>query len=399
MGIKFLSLLILFFFQVLRSQAQEIVYYPEPPIVQRLAWLEDPNALHYEVLIEIEEDGIYSSLVREISDALFIELSLAPGSYRFGVIPYDLLGRLAEEPEWRSFQVLPALRPEPTEFSPRTFFLDGETILRLNIYGRNLLEGAEISLRRLDEEDDPIIPGELHVLDHNREAYLLFEARQLEIGVYEIHIRNPGGMESGIRGFTVTIPARGEISPQRAAAGQVPRPGLMAEENLKIMYAEIGWAPVLNISGKTERLFGEKFVPMGALARAGLIFPNQSLFSFGIELGLSYFVYLTSLNIYETGGQSAVFEFNLLMQSRLGQDLTYLIRSGIGLTQPISYTQSIEQTHKPERSAHVNLGASLVKPLLEGRLYLGGGLDLSLSIGQDRPSTFMRPWLGVGRRF
>jgi hypothetical protein len=97
--------------------AQTVSHYTEHSFVQRLAWVGDEYAMRYEVIIEREreEEGEYNSVLREFTDAFFIEVSLPPGKYRYQVIPYDYLDQPVLASEWMHFEVLPGSEILSTE--------------------------------------------------------------------------------------------------------------------------------------------------------------------------------------------------------------------------------------------------------------------------------------------
>jgi len=73
---------------------------------QRLTWVGDEYAMRYEVVIEKEEEGAYSGVLREFTEESFIEVSLPSGKYRCQVTPYDFLNQPVPAAEWVDFEVL-----------------------------------------------------------------------------------------------------------------------------------------------------------------------------------------------------------------------------------------------------------------------------------------------------
>ncbi|MCL2473005.1 MAG: hypothetical protein FWF26_04935, partial [Treponema sp.] len=71
----------------------------------RLTWTGDEYALRYEVVLEKEENGEYSEILRRFTDTFFIDVSLPPGNYRCQVIPYDYLEKPADGSQWFDFEV------------------------------------------------------------------------------------------------------------------------------------------------------------------------------------------------------------------------------------------------------------------------------------------------------
>ena len=80
--------------------------------IQRLKWVGDEYTMRYEIVIQREERGQYRTILREFTEASFIEVSLHPGKYRFQVIPYDYLGKPVPVTEWMNFEVLPGIAAE-----------------------------------------------------------------------------------------------------------------------------------------------------------------------------------------------------------------------------------------------------------------------------------------------
>ena len=74
---------------------------------QRLWWTGGEYAMHYEVIIETEEAGVFRTTLRELTEEQYIKVSLSPGRYRIQVIPYDFLYRPGTPSQWMSFVVLP----------------------------------------------------------------------------------------------------------------------------------------------------------------------------------------------------------------------------------------------------------------------------------------------------
>jgi hypothetical protein len=77
----------------------------ETRFMQRLTWTGDEYAWRYEVVIEREGEGEYRELLREFTNALFIEVLLLPGKYRCLVITYDFLNQVGEASEWKYIEV------------------------------------------------------------------------------------------------------------------------------------------------------------------------------------------------------------------------------------------------------------------------------------------------------
>ena len=95
---KFALMLFLCLANLLHAQA-------EPHFVHRFTWTSDAFALHYQAVIEKEENGSFNNLLREYTEQTYITVSLQPGVYRFRVIPVDIRGIPGAGTAWRYFRV------------------------------------------------------------------------------------------------------------------------------------------------------------------------------------------------------------------------------------------------------------------------------------------------------
>lgn len=84
---------------------------PIERFIQHLTWEAVEFAYYYEVVVErLDDSGTGSEeVVREVTEATFFDCSLFSGRYRYQVLVYNLLGRLASTSAWSEFEVLPAL--------------------------------------------------------------------------------------------------------------------------------------------------------------------------------------------------------------------------------------------------------------------------------------------------
>ncbi|MDR3201044.1 MAG: hypothetical protein LBT68_06250, partial [Spirochaetales bacterium] len=125
------------------APAQEDSFYiqrfgEEVRFIQRLAWEKQEYAYRYEVIIQKREAAGFTEHSRDFTSLPLIEVSLAPGEYRCGIIAYDLFDSPGEMTPWMPFKVLPALQPELRDFSPKSFFLDEDTLWDVSLDGRDL---------------------------------------------------------------------------------------------------------------------------------------------------------------------------------------------------------------------------------------------------------------------
>jgi archaellum component FlaF (FlaF/FlaG flagellin family) len=197
----------LFLLGLIPLPAQSGGYYLETRFMQRLAWIGDDYALRYEVIIEKENEGVYGGLLRESTNASFIDVSLPPGNYRYRVIPYDFLDRPRTGSEWISFEVRAIVKPELDDFSAIFLSWDNLEEFSMDVSSRNLTPNAEIYLRRLDSGSNPVAPIKVDIIHDDSLAQLVYNNNQFMPGAsYVISVKNPGGFDTE---YVVNIPEKG----------------------------------------------------------------------------------------------------------------------------------------------------------------------------------------------
>jgi hypothetical protein len=343
-------------------------------------------ALRYEVVIEKEEGGRFRELLREFTELSFIELALSPGKYRYRVIPYDFLNRPAAGSDWVSFEVRLALTPELNDAMPVYFNLGENAVHTLNITGKNIDPDAEIELSSLG--GIIIIPNSKNINRDGSSARLYFNNDLLSPGIYEVHIRNPGGGET--RGRTITI-----AYPESVAPTEEPTGFAWPFDNIFISAA---WMPLFPIYGEYwSSNDGENKSLSGLAVRIGISF-NRDLFNFGIEAAITWPIFKTDSNRQEI--YFSAVEFNLLAQRWFSNEIMALtLRVGIGYS-----SLSQDRQEKPDSqdesisfaSFHVNIGTSFMWVFLK-HIYLEAGIDYTHLFAE--PSDYLRPWIGVGVRY
>jgi hypothetical protein len=197
--------------------------------IQRLLWDEVEYARRYEVWIEEQNSaGVYTEILRESREENFIELSLAPGSYRSRIQAYNILNRPSENSEWTYFRVLPALQPELYSFT-QDFPPSPEGVTEIVVQGRNLQEGADWYLVSPESAASPIRPGAS--LSQEQGARLVFSTESLPPGQYRVYVRNPGGLESSLE-ITVAFPPPIAAAPDAVTdTGAPPEAPALAENS------------------------------------------------------------------------------------------------------------------------------------------------------------------------
>jgi len=191
----------------------------EPRFVQRFSWRGDEYSYRYEVIIEKNENDLYIPHTRNFTSSNFIEVSLPHGMYRFKVIPYDIFNSPGVESEWRDIEVRHAIQPEFS--ASKAEVIPGENDIPLgfiiNITGVNINPDAVFFL--LNPNNTRTVLENIE-LDNNDNIKIFIENDNLDYGVYDVIIRNPGGLEvslgtealSVLNRYTMIIDLQDEIN-------------------------------------------------------------------------------------------------------------------------------------------------------------------------------------------
>ena len=360
----------------LHAQTMDFFIERQTRFVQRLSWTADEYALRYEVEIEREDAGTYRRHLFESTNESFILVSLPPGNYRYRVLPYNLLNRPGRLSEWLEFVIVRALDPQLTGFSPESFNLGRDRDYILRLYGENLISQDEIYL--LHHNGTIIMPREIQIQSDGKEAYLVFAQDQLMEGMYQIYIRNPGGLEASISGFV--------IFNERIEAGRTEK--TRSPLGLYI-YAGANWFTFMDMHGESSSL--DQFLS-GMGLRLSAVSSNLSYFNIGLEFVPACYS-LNSLLGGNDSAQSVLLESNVLLQKQfLDNNLALTFRAGAGIIIPI------ENKEQDDSLVYANTGLSLLWMLLE-RLYLEAGINYSYLFETTNYSSHLRPWLSIGTRF
>ena len=197
-----------FFTAKFAVNAQTADFFVENRIVQRLTWEGDEYASRYEVIIEKFENNRYTRVVHEYRTNFYIDVSLQHGIYRYRIIPYDLLDRPVRGTDWIELEVLRAVIPELNRVIQRYEIIDNQTMLMMNVYGRNIDQEAIFFL----QIDNRIIiqPTQKQINENGSGATLFFDvssfSENLNLNI-RITVRNPGGFEANFNSSIVIQPA------------------------------------------------------------------------------------------------------------------------------------------------------------------------------------------------
>jgi hypothetical protein len=167
--------------------------------VQRLAWDDDPNVFKYEVTIERETGGIVE---QRITTDNHIEVSLPPGRYKYTVDVYNLLDLLDYRMPVVSFEVLEALQPVVTGWTPNVFSLTGGNN-EVTFSGENLVRDSQIILVKKGSQDERTVSAETFGSGDGSSVLVRLPMEEIEKGTWTVYVTNPGGLRTVVPGFIV----------------------------------------------------------------------------------------------------------------------------------------------------------------------------------------------------
>jgi hypothetical protein len=357
--------------------------------IQRLRWTPDEYALRYEVEIDREINGIYWRHLTESTEEASIRVSLPPGNYRYRVIPYNLLNRPGAVSDWLNFEIVHALNPELESFSPSSFSIGEDLEYILHLYGNNLISEDEIYL--LNYNGIVIIPGAIHILHDGKEAVLHFSRDQLSAGVFQIIVKNPGGLEGNITGFI--------INEERVETIHETEPDLELDLIKPYqIFMGASWLTRFYLHGDDTK--SSQFLS-GAALTFGLVSTSLSFFNIGVEIVPAWYP-VDSLITGEELTQLFLLEINLLLQKYLFDRRAALtFRAGAGMSLPMEGIfgglGEIPST-LDMGLVYANTGLSFLF-MPSKHFYIEAGANYSFLFAIDNLSSRLRPWAGVGVRF
>jgi len=379
---------------------------------QRLTWSGGEYALRYEVVIEREVEGRYIAHLRDSTTSLFVVVSLPPGEYRFQVITYDILDRPGERSPWVNLEVRHAVRPELMGMSSG-FFSSGNddqpSGYALRVTGNDIVPGAEVFVRH---PDGTLIPSDVLGYGEGTDAIIFIDSSKVEPGEYELLIRNPGGLESGVTGIVLKKPEpqivyqpqpQSQPEPRTEPVVVVepePEPEPEPEEEPKkpaLVFGPSGtvlvtfgaaWTPVFPIHGGYA---DTEHYPFG-------LYTERELSILGIHIDVAFSTPMDifigpelTLFFYTNDKDEPFFVggFNLIaMKWTPNQKIAFSFRPGVSF-------MLISET--AERFL-LNIGASFVLRFFDSFL-LEIGLDYVNWSREIGDIGFIRPWIGLGVLF
>jgi hypothetical protein len=349
-------------------------------ILQRLSWTRS-NAHVFEVEIERQTGpDTWEPAARERTGELFIELSLPPGQYRYRILSYNVLGRVAASSEWVGMRIFVAKQPVVESLSPGAYHFDApsETIA-ITIAGSDLSEEAELFLTEKAGAGRQIAPLSVSHGADERSIQAVFPTADLALALYEIVITNPGGLQARVD-FAARFRRKTDIM------------------------VSLGYSPMLPLYGYVFDSFSNAFYPAGFYGRIGVV-PFKRLRGFiGAELTPRLALMKTETTAYRVNGTMLALTLSGLCQYWFGNYATALnIRLGGGMAAitGIRYEHQDGSVSEETEAAFffASVGASLEWAFRRG-LFLEAGADYAQGFSPNSPwPGLVQLSLGAGWRF
>jgi hypothetical protein len=262
-------------------------------ILQRISWTRS-NAYYYEVEIEQqdeEDEEEWKQIAKERTGELFVEVSLAPGMYRYRILSYNVLGRVAATTDWVGIRVYATRDPLIERTIPEAYYVENmEKDFSLVLEGLNLMTGAEVYLSENIEGARQLIPASVQYSEDEESITVLINTADLVLGPYNIVVINPGRLQTVYEGFRVTF--------RQAVDTNV----------------SLGYVPLIPFYGYIFNSFSSPLYPVSFYARVNRVFYKRLWGFMGAEFTPQIAILETEGNTYKVHGTMASFTFDALLQ-------------------------------------------------------------------------------------
>ncbi|MDR1211338.1 MAG: hypothetical protein LBK40_03805, partial [Spirochaetaceae bacterium] len=359
---------------------------PDGKIAQRLSWSRG-NAYFYEVEIEkLEAGGQWTAEMQERTEDIAIEVSLAPGMYRYRVHSYNVLGRIAASSDWTGIRVFVAKAPAAERFSPLSFHVDSNLEeFTLVVSGADLVEEAQVYLAAKNGDTKPVAPLSVSYRPDERELAAVFSGLNLALGLYDIVITNPGGISQTIPGFAVDFTRKVDLNVSAGYAPFVPRGGYLFERYDSDVYP-------LGFYGRVNVIPFKKF--WGSLGAETSVFWNNLETAGVTGAGEGYTLTGQILQINLDGVYQKWFNrWTMALLFRAGFGFTGVYNIGFG------HENAADSKGEGTLLFTVNGGVSFYW-LLWRELFVETGIDYARCFSSQSPAPgFLRATAGLGWKF
>lgn len=347
---------------------------------QMLRWDPVPYCPFYDVVVQRQNNRGWETVQEARVEESEIEVQLAAGEYRYRLVVYNLLDKPAVTSDWFPFTVLRAVQPRVGSVSPDTIYFDEENSDLFSVSGRNLLAESVYLFRSIEPPGRSYTGTVSTVDDDERNAEVVFSLDDIEVGLYELEVENPGGLTH--------------------AAGPVK----FAFFKLMDLDVSAGYMPLIVLWDDTiGEYFDSTAFPFGAVVKVTFIPLKRKIGYFGVGLYAAGSLLSNDTDLYTLSMNwlmaHCVFVYQkVLIMQRLVLDL----HAGPGLTMFQDLHFEFDTGYKTPSTSPWSIsalaGASLQVYVLK-RLYIEGSVDCSMAFMDDMRTLSVHPSLSAGWQF
>lgn len=178
--------------------------FSEPNYKQKLEWKADSNVLEYKLEIQNKEGKIITS---EIIKGNSYDLSLAPGSYKYKLVAYDMLGRESVTTNWISFDILKASQPEIKHQQNLEALKEDGSTLEVSVNVADVAAGTKAELINTQTgkkiEGTLVLAATAGAAESEVQNAVAARFKKVEEGQWKLLITNPSGLSSESEVFEV----------------------------------------------------------------------------------------------------------------------------------------------------------------------------------------------------
>jgi hypothetical protein len=355
-------------------------------IIQTLTWTRT-NAYFYEVEIQRRNQaGEWEDHIKERTEEIFIELSLPPGMYRYRILSYNVLERVAAASDWTGIRIYPALEPVVESFNPPAFHVDSqEEVYTLTLLGRDIQDAATVYIIAKTDNAKPVEPLSIEPSEDGSFLSAVFSPEGLALGDYDIVVTNPGGLRTVKEGFAVSFEKPVDLT------------------------LSLGYAPFVPLTGSLFIEYDRLFYFLGFYGRFSVVPLKRLWGGMGGEIDVRFINMTTDGTTtgnkpFTLKGQLLPATLNFLYQKWLRDyTMTLNFRLGGGIAAVLNMQFNHDDGSNSEKPAVIyaalSAGASWQWYVWRG-LFVELGLDyIQLIAGSGTPPGIVQARLGAGWRF
>ena len=218
----------------------QTLVWSQSKFTQKLEWKSDPNVYEYKIEIQDKTGKIISS---EVTQKSSIELSLNPGSYKYKISAYDLLGRESVSTNWISIEILKAKQPTIVHNQNLESLDEDGSSVEIELDIADVSAGTKAEL--VNVSTGAVISGTLILSkSNNTEGSLPVESeiqnataahfKKVTEGQWKIVITNPSGLTSESDVFEIKNLARErKLAAEKAEKERIEQEKIEAEKLAK----------------------------------------------------------------------------------------------------------------------------------------------------------------------